>query len=82
MKNLQANSLSKWMHQVLSILIWVQEIEIIDFNKYDPFGRIVASWLFALRATVHTLQDTTPAQLVYGQEMVMHVDSIKNWGAM
>ena len=38
----------------------------------NPWGGILASTMFKLRATVHTTTQYTPAQLVFGQESILN----------
>ena len=38
-------------------------------NDENPWDGILASTMFALRATIHTMTQYTPAQLVFGREI-------------
>ena len=44
-----------------------------------PLDGILASTMFALRATVHTTTQHTPAQLVFGRDSVLNVQHEANW---
>ena len=38
----------------------------------NPWDRILTSTMFALRATVHTTTQHTPAQLVFGRDSILN----------
>ena len=39
----------------------------------------MAAAAFAIRATIHTTLQKTPAQLVFGRDMILNVQHIANW---
>ena len=49
------------------------------FDYIDPFGSILASVTWAIRALYNSATDNTPAQLVFGQDMMLHFKSLINW---
>ena len=50
---------------------------VLDDNK--PWDGILAATMFALRATVHTTSQYTPAQLVFGRDSILNVKHEANW---
>ena len=49
--------------------------------RYDekPWDGMLASTMFALRATVYTRTQYTPAQLVFGQDSILNTRHEANW---
>ena len=45
----------------------------------NPWDGILATTMFALRATVHTTSQYTPAQLVFGRDSILNVRHEANW---
>ena len=45
----------------------------------NPWDGILAATMFALRATVHTTSQYTPAQLVFGRDSILNVKHKANW---
>ena len=45
----------------------------------NPWDGILSATMFALRATVHTTLQYTPAQLVFGRDSVLNVRHEANW---
>ena len=53
-RNTQANSMLERFHQTIGNIIRTFKVQDIVLNDENPWDRIVASTMFALRATVHT----------------------------
>ena len=49
------------------------------FDYIDPFGSILASIAWAVRASYNSATDATPAQLVFGRDMMFNLTSLVNW---
>ena len=45
----------------------------------DPFGEILASIAWAVRASYNSATDATPAQLVFGRDMLFNLKALINW---
>ena len=45
----------------------------------NPWDGILASTMFALRATVHTTTQYTPAQLIFGRDSIMNRSHDVDW---
>ena len=42
-----------------------------DFNDVDPWGQLLASVAWAIHSTHHTTLRASPAQLVFGRDMLL-----------
>ena len=49
------------------------------FDYIDPFGSILASIAWAIRASYNSATDSTPAQIVFGRDMLFNLKSLINW---
>ena len=45
----------------------------------DPFGSILASVAWAIRSSYNSTTDATPAQLVFGRDMMFNLSTLINW---
>ena len=45
----------------------------------DPFGSILASVAWAVRSSYNNSTDATPAQLVFGRDMMFNISTLVNW---
>lgn len=72
-KNPQANSVLERIHQVLGDMVRTSDL---DANAWE---QVLPSVAFAIRATVSTTKEATPAQLVFGRDMVMNTAFMANW---
>ena len=48
-------------------------------NDERPWDGILASTMFVLHATVHTMTQYTPAQIVFGQHSIMNIGHEAKW---
>ena len=53
-RNTQANSILEWVHQTISHIIRTFKVQDMVSDDENSWDRILASTMFALRATVHT----------------------------
>ena len=51
----------------------------MGFDDENPWDGILASTVFALRATVHISTQYTPAQLVFRQDSILNTHDKANW---
>ena len=77
-KNPQANLIER-VHQTLGNMLRTYELENYDFDRDDPWTDILASCAWAIRSTVHTVLDATPAQLVFGRDMIFDLAFTRDW---
>ena len=64
-RNPQANSILERVHQTIGNIIRTFKVQDMILDDENPWDGILASTMFALRATVHTTTQHTPAQLVF-----------------
>ena len=83
-KNPQANAIVERMHQVVA-----NHLRTIDFsnvttqsNQHDVFEGVLSHAAFAIRATIHTSLNASPAQLIFGRDMILQSTFIANWRAL
>ena len=68
-KNPQANFVER-VHQTLGNMLRSHELEDHDFDYQDPWSQILANCAWAIRSTVHTVLNASPAQIVFGRDML------------
>ena len=78
-KNPQANSVLERVHKVLTNMLRSKNIKRLDLNPDDPWIEILSSVGYAIRSTYHTTLGATPAQIIYGRDMVNPVTYIAEW---
>lgn len=78
-KNPQANSPVERIHQVLRQMLLTKNLQNQVFDFIDPFGEILASVAWAVRASYNSSTDATPAQLVFGRDMMFNLKTLINW---
>ena len=49
------------------------------FDYIDPFGSILASIAWAVRASYNSTTESTPAQMVFGRDMIFNLQTLINW---
>ena len=78
-RNPQANSMVERAHQTMHNMIRSQRIR----SKHDlPNGSwtgILSAIGFAMRSTVHTTNQASPCQLVFGRDAMLNVNFEANW---
>jgi len=55
------------------------EMENIDLDEEDPFIGMISAICFAVRSTYHTTLQATPGQLVFGRDMIFHIETVADW---
>jgi hypothetical protein len=78
-KNPQSNSPVERIHQVLWHMFVTKGLHKQILSDIDPFGSILSSVAWAIRASHNSATDSTPAQLVFGQDMMFNLKSLVNW---
>ena len=79
LRNPQTNSILQKVHQTLGIFICTFKVQHMVLDDMNPWDGILASTIFALRATVHNMMQYTPAQLVFGQDSILNTRHEVNW---
>ena len=78
-KNPTANSPVERIHQVIRHMFLTKNFKEQIFDYIDPFGSILASVAWAIRASYNSATQATPAQLVFGRDMMFNISSLVNW---
>ena len=78
-KNPQAYSSLERVHQTIVNIIRTFKTKDTVLDDDNPWDRILTSIMFALRATVHTTTQYTPAQLVFGRDSILNTCHEVNW---
>jgi hypothetical protein len=61
-------------------MIRTYELENFDFDYYnDPRSQILANCTWAIRSTAHSISDATPAQIVFGRDMLFDLSFTTNY---
>ena len=77
-KNPQANYVER-VHQTLGNMIRTHEVDKMDFDYKDPWSQILSNCAWAIRTTAHTIMEATPAQLVFGRDMLFDLSFKTKW---
>jgi len=77
--NPTANGIVERVHAVLNDALRTFELEDRELDKKEPFREFLSATAFAIRATYHTVLECTPAQLVFGRDMILPVAIHANW---
>jgi transposase InsO family protein len=78
-KNPQANAIIERMHGTLGDMLRTYELDKQSFDDTDPWTGYLTSIAWALRSTIYTTLDTTPAELVFGRDMIMPIQFKADW---
>ena len=81
-ENPQGNSPVERVHQVVQNMIRTKELDSYEFDYIDPWGEILSSVGWAIRASYHSTLQATPAQLVFGRDMLFNLKKVINWKAI
>ena len=78
-RNPQANTIVERVHQTIGNMVRTFEPENNFLDKDDPWKGTLSAVAFAVRATIHITLQKTPAQLVFGRDMILNVNHVANW---
>ena len=83
MSNLpQANAPVERVHQVIRNMIVTKDLSDRILDYIDPWGGILSSIAWAIRASYHNTLQATPAQLVFGRDMIFNMTTAIDWHAI
>ena len=71
-RNPQANAILERVHQTIGNIIRTFKVQNMVLDDENPWDGILASTMFALRATVHTTAQYTPTQLIFGRDSIIN----------
>ena len=80
-KNPQANAPVERVHQVIHNMMITKDLSERVMDYIDPWGEILSSVAWAIRASYHSTLQATPAQLVFGRDMIFNMTSVIDWHA-
>ena len=78
-RNPQANAILERVHQTIGNIICTFKVQKMTLDDDNPWDGILAATMFALRATVHTTTQHTPAQLVFGRDSFLNTRHEADW---
>ena len=70
--NSQANAILKRVHQTIGNILRTFKVLNLVLDDENPWDSILASTMFALRVTIHSSLQYTPAQLIFGRNSIMN----------
>ena len=77
--NPQSNGIIERVHQVLGNALRTFELEERELDDDEPWASFLSAASYAIRSTYHTTLEATPAQLVYGRDMLLPVSFKADW---
>ena len=77
--SLQANYISKRIHQVLANLVRRFELDNNYVDEDDPWKGILVTSAFNILCSFHTTNKKPPVQLVFGIDMILPIEHLSNW---
>ena len=80
--NPQSNSIVERIHQVLNDMLRTMELEERELDPSKPFDESLNAAAYAIRCAYHTTLQATPAQLVFGRDMILPIAMRADWNAI
>ena len=77
--NPQGNGIVERVHAVLNDILRTFELEKWELDEDNPWMEFLSAAAFAIRAMYHTTLQATPAQLVFGRDMLLLITTQANW---
>ena len=78
-RNPQANAICERVHQVIGNIVRTFELQTNYLDEDNPWKGILSATAFAVRCTYHTTLMQSPAQLVFGRDMILNIKHAANW---
>ena len=76
-RNPQSNAIIERIHQTIGNIIRTFDVSNIVNN--DPWSGILATTIFAVRATYHTTLQASPMQLVFFRDAILKIKNVAEW---
>ena len=76
-RNPQSIAIIEHIHQTIGNIIRTFDVSNIVNN--DPWSGILAAIMFAIRATYHTILQTSPMQLVFCWDAILNIKHVSDW---
>ena len=67
------------VHQTLGNMIRTYELEKFEFDYNDPWSQIFSNCAWAIRSTAQSILDATPAQIVFGRDILFDLSFTTNF---
>jgi hypothetical protein len=77
-KNPRANFVER-AHQTVGNMIRTYKLGNFEFDYNDPWSQILANWAGEIRSTAHSILDGTPAQIVFGRDLLFDLSFATNY---
>ena len=78
-RNPQSNGIIERVHLTLHNMLRTFDLQLQQFDPTEPWQGYLAAIAFAIRSTYHTTLQATPAELVYGRDMIFEREHSANW---
>ncbi len=70
------------VHQVIRNMMVTKDLSERVLDHINPRGEILNSIAWAIRASYHNTLRATPAQLVFGRDMIFNITTVVDWHAV
>ena len=68
------------LHQIIGNLVRMYNLQETYVNDAEPWMGILASTAFVVRSMYHSTKQKIPVQLVFGQEVILPINHVADWG--
>ena len=76
-RNPRSNAIIKQIHQIIGNII--RTFDVLNIVNNYPWSGILAATMFAVRATYHTTLQSSPMQIVFGQDAILNIKHVAYW---
>ena len=80
--NPQSNGILERVHQVVGNMLRTFQLEEQALDTKYPFRLFLSAIAYAIRNTYHITLEATPAELVFGRNMLLPIEFKANWEAI
>jgi hypothetical protein len=80
--NPQSNGIVERVHQVLGDALRTAEIDGADLDEFRPWDSYLSSAAYAIRSTYHTTLKASPAQIIFGRDMLLPIEFNVDWAVL
>jgi len=77
--NPKADGITERIHQVINDMLVTFELKEQQLDPQEPWSRILSAAAFAVRSAHHTTPEATPAQSIFGRDMLLPVQFQADW---
>ena len=76
-RNPHSNAIIKRIHQTIGNIILT--FDVANINNKNPWYKVLAATMFAVRATYHTTLQASPMKLVFGRDAILNIKHVYDW---